>query len=604
MAQFWIDPSNFDGANWSYWAMQGSPRNLVVGDDGGTPALQFVGGGAFDYTAALYTPAGGSANAEVFLLMRITDQDGTGKAGGVVWADPTAGDAYYIDQNYDDSAYFFRFDGGSRSNFANAGYARGIVYFNSRFRVTQGAGGEALLKYKAWDLGAPEPAGWITEEADSVLAAPGQTGVFIRERNAVYIAGIGIGTNGDPAPTSAPTTGTGFSTALAPTLAAAALQPSTSAIGTASAAIPTIAQAIAAPAGLSAGLNTQATPVLAQSSTIALAAQFGVSATAAVSASNATGQPLAAQAGNAPAITPTLASAVAQPLNLSAGFTATPTPSAAQSVTVALSAQGGVSASLAPALATANGQNLGITAGTSSDFTANLVPSLATAQSPLLVLNVGFNDGTTASTGQSNLQATLASIGHSAQAHSVIANAQGRLLELLAGMSTSAEPALSTGNGLSLAVVTGNNEQFLVALAPAQASAQGTELGQQIGQIQSLATTLAQGTTVPLTTIAGSAMLATLAPQAATATLLPLNLVSGVAESATAAPATTGHLTLDATTGQRLTLAPAQAAAQGQPLQLFTGLVIGRFRTTSLVDRTPNRSLVAHQPRYSIKVLS
>ena len=171
MAQFWIDPSNFDGANWSYWAMQGSPRNLVVGDDGGTPALQFVGGGAFDYTAALYTPAGGSANAEVFLLMRITDQDGTGKAGGVVWADPTAGDAYYIDQNYDDSAYFFRFDGGSRSNFANAGYARGIVYFNSRFRVTQGAGGEALLKYKAWDLGAPEPAGWITEEADSVLAA-------------------------------------------------------------------------------------------------------------------------------------------------------------------------------------------------------------------------------------------------------------------------------------------------------------------------------------------------------------------------------------------------------------------------------------------------
>lgn len=99
---------------------------------------------------------------------------------------------------------------GGRTNFtALASEAGSERTWDVRFRVKQGE-----QKLKIWQHGTSEPSTWNLETTDTAISAPGGVGFYVPWGNngRTHIASLGIGTDGDPAPTEPVPTGPGVPT--------------------------------------------------------------------------------------------------------------------------------------------------------------------------------------------------------------------------------------------------------------------------------------------------------------------------------------------------------------------------------------------------------
>lgn len=195
MAQFTIDPADGAAVLADFTMRVNTGESLQLVDDAGTPAL--FADGWFGSTAASYDPAGQVTDFEVVYRARRSGaaSNQAPGAGGRINANGTLyGGAGISISNINVSAYV----SGSSSNLGIIYYVLGdtTVYNWYRFRVSG-----SDVKMKAWADGASEPAGWDFGVTDTQITAAGWVGLYNRSLSDAYYSFVGIGTNGDSAPT-------------------------------------------------------------------------------------------------------------------------------------------------------------------------------------------------------------------------------------------------------------------------------------------------------------------------------------------------------------------------------------------------------------------
>jgi len=159
-----------------------------------------------DAFSLAYTPAGTAADYEICALVRITVRDGAeriGPAGNLVTGSVDA----YLGTSINDAVGFCRLDAGVRS-LRTANYAvRHDPTLKWVWYRLRKSGSD--FKVRFWAENDTEPTTWSIETSDSgTLLTTGKLGLAaVTTDSNDYVAALGIGTNGDTAPTEAVPTG-------------------------------------------------------------------------------------------------------------------------------------------------------------------------------------------------------------------------------------------------------------------------------------------------------------------------------------------------------------------------------------------------------------
>jgi hypothetical protein len=228
-----------------------------------------------------------------------------------------------------------------------------------------------------------------------------------------------------------------------------------------------------------------------------------------------------------------------------------------------------------------------------------LSPAIASAVMPSALLLAGHQTSVSPAQSSGVLRSLVPVTGISVPVTPAMGSAQAAILNLIAGMVTEAGPVNAVSGGITLGLVTGVSDAFVVALAPTAATAQLQQLQVRIGQAQELQAAVSETLSVPLELRAGNVV--QLAPDQSAAIERGLDGMIGFSGAMAPAESISGTLTLTAYTGQVITLDPALAQAEGTQLQLLTGIIIGAFRRSSIVDRSPRYGITDLTPNYSIK---
>lgn len=206
MPQFFIDPAVGTSILSDFTRRTNTgPAPITIVDDAGTPAIFCKSW--FGITSDSYDPAGQVTTAEVFLLARRSSA-ANNTAPGAGLRIQTNGDVYALGGKATDTLVIEKYLSGSYNGVGTAyrAYTSSTTYFYQRCRISG-----SLLQTRAWDVGQQEPTTWDLEVSDTTLANAGWVGLANATTNDAYYAAIGIGTNGDPAPTAplaAPTVAT------------------------------------------------------------------------------------------------------------------------------------------------------------------------------------------------------------------------------------------------------------------------------------------------------------------------------------------------------------------------------------------------------------
>ena len=205
MAQFFLSASDSDALT-RLSVLSGSASLAIVTHLGET-AIEVSA-----FTAKSFielTEIGDVADSEVLLQISApaSAENGSIPSGGAGARGNSTGDAY-TSQTFSNSVsvlIIFRQDG-TRSNLAFewAGFAPGQnAIFHNRKLITSGSD----IKGKIWPIGDPEPSTFNLESTNAELTS-GRVGISCgRSLDTFYVSAIGVGTNGDPAPTGPVATG-------------------------------------------------------------------------------------------------------------------------------------------------------------------------------------------------------------------------------------------------------------------------------------------------------------------------------------------------------------------------------------------------------------
>ena len=254
---------------------------------------------------------------------------------------------------------------------------------------------------------------------------------------------------------------------------------------------------------------------------------------------------------------------------------------------------------ITPTTAITSIQTLNDVTGGSLDFgvlsasSNNMALSTVAGQSDTLVLAAS----------QSAAIALDQAAGHSDPLMPVLSKAQAQLLDIITGIVDSSETLTASSAGVALVLVSGVQDQLVAVMTPTVAIASGQQLQEKIGQIQALQAESSESVTVELNLQAGSvvSLIAALPAETASSDLIPLGIKTGYSINAAPVESVTGTLTLTERTGQAITLDHSLATASGANLQLLTGVIIGSFRRSSIIDTSPRYSAIDKTPRYSIE---
>lgn len=243
------------------------------------------------------------------------------------------------------------------------------------------------------------------------------------------------------------------------------------------------------------------------------------------------------------------------------------------------------------------------TAAAGTIFIDAMTPNTATTSIKTLSTVSGHSDILALTSSQSAVIALDQAAGHSDPLTPVLSNAQAQLLEIITGMADSSETLTASSAGVALVLVSGVQDQLVAVMTPTVAIASGQQLQEKIGQIQALQAESSEAVTAELNLQAGSvvSLITALSAETASSDLIPLGVKTGYSINAAPVEAVTGTLTLTERTGQVITLEPGLATASGTNLQLLTGVIIGSFRRSSIIDTSPRYSAIDKTPRYSIE---
>jgi hypothetical protein len=203
MAQYFVDA--FTNADLSDFEKTTNPNNfsLTTGLFEGKECLIVTDTGS-STGAYSYIPAGTAADYEIACSIKLANTANNqrlGPAGNIA-----SSANFYLGSGISDNVHITRFNAGSRSLLAIE-YARTsnptVNWTSYRFRKSG-----ANFKVRYWITGTPEPTTWDIEitESENQLAA-GKIGMGYFGLTVGSVEFLGIGTNGDAAPTAPLPTG-------------------------------------------------------------------------------------------------------------------------------------------------------------------------------------------------------------------------------------------------------------------------------------------------------------------------------------------------------------------------------------------------------------
>jgi hypothetical protein len=203
MAQYFVDA--FTNADLSDFEKTANPNNfsLTTGLFEGKECLIVTDTGA-NTGAYSYIPAGTAADYEIVCSIKLANTANNQRLGLAGNIDSSAN--FYLGGGFSNNVHITRFNAGSRSVLA-IDYPKtsdpSVNWTSYRFRKSG-----ANFKVRCWITGTPEPTTWDTEltESGNQLAA-GKIGMGYFSLGEGRVEFLGIGTNGDPAPTAPLPTG-------------------------------------------------------------------------------------------------------------------------------------------------------------------------------------------------------------------------------------------------------------------------------------------------------------------------------------------------------------------------------------------------------------
>ena len=250
-----------------------------------------------------------------------------------------------------------------------------------------------------------------------------------------------------------------------------------------------------------------------------------------------------------------------------------------------------------------NGQWVFYSAAGSTSFIEALTPNTATTSIQTLSTVYGQSDILALTSSQSAVIALDQAVGHSDPLAPVLSNAQAQLLDIITGMVDISETLTTSSEGVALVLVSGVQDQLVAVMTPTVAASFGQQLQERIGQIQALQAEASEAVTVDLNLQAGSvvSLITALSAEIASSNLIPLGTKTGYSINAAPAEAVTGTLALTELTGQVITLEPSMATASGTNLQQLTGVIIGSFRRSSIIDMSTRYSTIDQTTSFTIE---
>ena len=185
-------------------------HTLTIVSDEGEPALLLdVPGGSRVRIAYALDDAGVANDVEIIGLMKTTSTLSAETVGlGARMSSSGGGDdsVYFASAGGDNDGFLQKYSSGSRtllaSQFNWGPSGSNQIYHLRKLQITSVAGG-AEVRSKSWLISDDEPANWdMTTTDDDANLQTGMAGIFVgRGSDQHYYRWIGIGTDGDPAPT-------------------------------------------------------------------------------------------------------------------------------------------------------------------------------------------------------------------------------------------------------------------------------------------------------------------------------------------------------------------------------------------------------------------
>jgi len=197
MAQYAIDPASVTLAEFTL--RHGATTSFSVVDDGGTPAIQLVPSTTACFLS--YDPVPATADLEIVTKVRLSNNDSGNGALAAARMQTAALTVYGSGIRNSDIVTLVDYVNGSVSGLGQHVTAGPTTAYKwQRFSVVG-----TSLRQKTW-VGTPadEPLPYDLETTNGDISAAGLVGIGARENQNTsnYYAWIGVGTNGDTAPTA------------------------------------------------------------------------------------------------------------------------------------------------------------------------------------------------------------------------------------------------------------------------------------------------------------------------------------------------------------------------------------------------------------------
>ena len=202
MAQYTINPADGDSILNDFTLRDGSPSGVSVVDDNGVPAI--FADRWFPATYS-YDPAGQFLDGQIVVKRRSPGNAVNQRAGAALRIQTGEDTCYSSVAISPRSQELFSFVQSTRTSLGGFG----SVADNDNYHWTRLEVSGNTIRVRSWDGGpSDEPVAWGIEIQNADITTAGYAGLKARTVSDGYYAWIGIGTNGDPAPTEEPTAGT------------------------------------------------------------------------------------------------------------------------------------------------------------------------------------------------------------------------------------------------------------------------------------------------------------------------------------------------------------------------------------------------------------
>jgi len=181
-----------------------SAATYTVQNEGGVPVLRYLAeNGGITARGLSYESALSSGVTEAFYEIRDASSSNPSSGRFALFASDSPDNEYGVILSASNKFQVYKRINGSFSELAKtAPNISPSSYYSVRFRVTPGS--PNLLQAKWWLSSADEPAIWNVDTTDTRVLSGGWSGhVGFATSAYIYYKRVGIGTNGDPAPTSA-----------------------------------------------------------------------------------------------------------------------------------------------------------------------------------------------------------------------------------------------------------------------------------------------------------------------------------------------------------------------------------------------------------------